>query len=223
MAINQALLNQIDQELGNSVTSSLTSLSKACDLYEAYVFSLALAAAKAEGASIAYFDRHGNVSTIFEFRTGPSSIFTRTANYSHAELVFANKPTLELHVGVYIWGTAKVRHECDVSAIWRTEAERCRNANCHPSHKKVAMAAECKLYQKASITIGLGRGFLGLTVDAKGINACFVSDNQSASIKKLLDKHKKESFMSVVPSNVNEVKDLTDFFRGVFIDFKLHN
>ncbi len=223
MATPQDLLNGINQALGNTVTPSLTTSNAACDLYEAYVFSLVLEAAKAEGASIRYFDRDGNPQTNFKFRTGPSSIFTPTASYSHAELSFGTKPILELHVGVYIWGSAKVRHECDVSVIWRTEAQRCRLGKCHPVHKKVELAVECKLYQAANLTIGLGRGFLGLTVDAKDVNACFVSDNHSDSIKKLLSKHKKEAFMSVVPSNSAQVKVLTDYFRGVFIEFQRKN
>ena len=223
MAINQNLLDEINQALGNTVTPSLTTLNDACDLYEAYVFSLVLEAARDEGATISYYDRDGNSQTTFKFRTGPSAIYTPTASYSHAELRFGTKPVLELHVGVYMLGSAKVRHECDVSVIWKTEADRCRVGKHHPEYNKVELAAECKLYQASFLTIGLGRAFLGLTVDAKKLKACFVSNNKSSSISKLLKKHNKKSFMSVVPTNSAEVKVLTSYFREIFIAFQRDN
>lgn len=230
MPINQQLLSEISLELGNSTTPSLTTLNNACDLYEAYVFALALQAGRAEGFSVAYFDRDGNTTNTFTFRTSPSAIFKNSPLYCHAELTSANKPSLELHQGVYVAGTSTAKHECDVSLIWRIEAEAARQGRKHPEHKKVIAAAECKLYQTSPLKIGLGRAFVGLAVDLKGVNCAFVSDQQLNSIEKIVKKHKRVitrgkrgTFWKVTPSNAPAVKDLVDNFRQIFIDFLLNN
>jgi hypothetical protein len=223
MAINHDLFNEITTALGTVVTPSLTAASNACDLYEAYVFAIAVRAARAEGAVIEFRDRDGNVPAVFLFRTSPGSIFRVSPKYCHAEIMFPEKPTLELHVGVYVWGLAKVKHECDVSVIRKTEAERCRNGRCHPDSKSVETAVECKLYRSSRLTIGLGRAFLGLTLDVKGVSACFASNRASRSIQQLFRKHKKQPLISAVPSNASEAQKLTDYFRRTFIDYKLKN
>jgi hypothetical protein len=120
------LLMQIQASLGSAISSSLSTASDTSDIFEAYVFSLAIEAARTEGASISYRDVLGGVPTTFVFRTSPGYIFSTTNPYTHAVILFTNKPPLEAHVGVRVVGKSGVLHECDVAVVEQVEAETCR-------------------------------------------------------------------------------------------------
>src|SRR5690242_6272258 len=103
MSIRANLLSEIQIALGLAIAPNLTSHSHGNDLYEAYVWSIVVAAAKAEGAHVSYYDVHGTpVYRRFHFRTSPGNIFSSTHPYSHALLEFNDCPALEAHVGVYV-------------------------------------------------------------------------------------------------------------------------
>ena len=68
MTINTELLTQIQSTLGAAVTPSLSTASDTSDIFEAYVFSLVIEAAKTEGATVSYSDVFGNIPTTFVFR-----------------------------------------------------------------------------------------------------------------------------------------------------------
>src|SRR5262249_34034381 len=159
---------------------------RAADLYEAYLFGLAIDAARAEGGTVNFYDPAGNVPAIFQFRTSPGSIWL--PNYCFAEVIFASKPTLEVHIGVYMQGRSSVRHECDVSVIRRTEAQTCRENQVHPRQSKSEMAAECKMYLQSRLGINLGRSFIGLSVDLSGLKSVFVANRDTQNVERLLDR-----------------------------------
>jgi hypothetical protein len=205
------------------ITPSLDSASSACDVFEAYIFSIILESAKTEGARINFRDINGNRAlTNFVFRTSPGKISSRRQPYSYATINFEGKPQLEAHLGVYITGKSDVYHECDVAVLYSTEAEYCRrNQNIIPRHTKVLIAAECKYYA-GSITLNLGRSFLGLCTDIgyQYGDRFFISNTSSSTVEKLLERHKAQWEHKIVPQNVVEVNRLKGVIQNVFKRYK---
>src|SRR5262245_19285763 len=98
-AIDQ-LLADVRNQLGQAVALNLTRRSSACDVFEAYVFSIVLDAAMRADAQlpIRLEDTYGNLSNIAVFRTSPGRIYTSAPDsppYTHAVIRFQNKPELE--------------------------------------------------------------------------------------------------------------------------------
>jgi hypothetical protein len=107
------LLADIEDALGGAIAPNLTAKSQGADLYEAYVWSLVVQAARSEGASISFWNAINNrVATDFIFRTSPGNIFSTAQPYSHALISFPNCPDLEAHVGIFVAGKSGVAHEC---------------------------------------------------------------------------------------------------------------
>src|SRR5689334_11022140 len=104
MTTTSSLLTAIQAALGSTISPSLTSASDTSDIFEAYVFSLILEAARIEGANVYFRDVNGNSPSTFIFRTSPGYIFSRAQPYTHAVIEFSGKPTLETHVGVRVSG-----------------------------------------------------------------------------------------------------------------------
>ncbi len=193
MASIDELLEDIDDTLGSIVSSSptmshgattsssLTSSSRASDVFEAYVFALVVQAAQIEGANVSFWNVDGTRTTsTFVFRTSPSDIYSRAQTYSHAVIEFADRPTLEAHLGVYVAGKSRVRHEMDVSVLWASEAHMCRQERVLPRPRAVELAVECKFYA-GTISLNLARAFIGLGSDLSTKNHYFVINNTSVS------------------------------------------
>ena len=70
MTIPDDLLNEIENILGSAISPSLTTASDTSDIFEAYVFSLVLEAARTEGATVTYRDVFGNIPSNFISTTG---------------------------------------------------------------------------------------------------------------------------------------------------------
>ncbi len=104
MTVATDLLNQIQATFGSAISPSLTTSSDTSDIFEGYVFSLVIEAARTEGGTITYRDVNGNIPTVFIFRTSPGYIFSRNQPYTHAVISFPNKPPLEAHIGVRVLG-----------------------------------------------------------------------------------------------------------------------
>ena len=194
MPIRANLLTEIGQALGAATTPALTSASAANDVYEAYLFSLVLEAAKAEGAAIRLECIDGGVPTSFIFRSSPGYLNSRAHNYGYAVLAFANCPVLEAHVGVRVSGHSGVLHECDISVLFQREADVCRSRSQHiaPRSSQVVVAIEAKFYA-ADLGLHLGRGFLGLVRDTSAHNTFFVINRSARSVERLL-AHKRQQW-----------------------------
>jgi|GEM_PF-1294830 len=222
MPINQKLFNEIDDALGKSLSPSLRSASKASDLYEAWVFVKVMEAAMHERLVLRFRNlKHGD--SVFSFRTSPGAIFSEAGVYSWVDIEFP-KSTLELHSGVYVSGKSNAKHECDVSLIRKAEAEACRVGKCHPQDQAVLLAIECKMYQKARIGVGLGRGFLGLGMDLR-VSECWFVNNVAAKakgsgIRKLMAAHKKMAFWALLPKSTEVVDQFKDCVRRVLLAVK---
>jgi hypothetical protein len=219
MAIRNDLLTEIQNTLGAATSPSLSTSSDASDLFEGYVFSLAVQAAQTEGASITYRDVNGNVSTNFMFRTSPGYIYSRSQLYSYALILFQNRPPLEAHLGVRVEGISKVLHECDVAVLEQSEADRCWRRLVSPRSSKVLIAVECKFYT-TPLQLHLARSFLGLLSDLSAKDGLFVSNNSSNSIEQLLSGRKRKWEHNLIPNATLEVNRLRHEFQSSYKRYK---
>ena len=113
------LLAQIQAAIGPALLPSLTTASGGSDVFEAYVLSIILDAAEAEGAILTFRNVDGSVPTIFTFRTSPGHIWSTAQQYTHAEIQFPSVPLLEAHMGVYVSGKSGLIHEADIVPLQR--------------------------------------------------------------------------------------------------------
>jgi hypothetical protein len=195
--------------------------SQGDDLYEAYVWSIVLDAARNKGATITFKDINGNtVGGSFHFRTSPCEIWWNAHDYCHAELAFAGCPLLEAHVGIYVAGRSMVRHECDVAVLHKTEADVCRLRHVLPRASKVVLAVECKYYMNSTPGLGLGRAFLGLRDEIQKNNRFFAATSHSSSVDKLLSKHTRDYELQFSPVTPHNVGVMRGSFEQVFASFK---
>lgn len=220
MTVNQNLLNQIRSALGNSINPNLTEQSQIFDLFEAYIFSFIIEAARSEpNVDIEYINTNRSRATTFTFRTSPGQIFN--GSYTHAQITFQGKRPLEAHVGVRVSGISKVLHECDVLLMEMNEAEICRDNNVSPQSSKAIIAAECKFYSPRNFGINLAREFLGLTNDfSSNCKYYFVYNTTSQSVEELLAHHKNGRwFRYVVPSRADDINLIKSEFKNAIKNF----
>jgi hypothetical protein len=221
VSINSELLKAIRGALAGAITPNLTSRSQGADLYEAYVWSLVVEAARNEGANVSFWDVLGNrLRSDFTFRTSPGNIFSQTHPYSHALICFQNCPDLEAHVGIFVAGKSGVAHECDVAVVFGDEANTCRASNVHPRSSQLILAVECKFYVQSSMGIGLARSFLGLTAEIMQENRFFVAVSESDRVERLFAHHRKRWETGISPIDAKQrFARLKGDFEKVFRDF----
>jgi hypothetical protein len=186
------------------------------DLYEAYIWSLVVQAARSEGASISFWNVFDSqVTAGFIFRTSPGNIFSTAQPYSYALISFPNCPDLEAHVGIFVAGKSGVAHECDVAVLYSDEAYTCRQENAHPRSSQVVLAVECKFYVQSSMGIGLARSFLGLTTEIMQDARFFVGVSESERVEALFAHHKKnwETGVSPIDAKRRDLRLKGDFER----------
>ncbi|MBD2296393.1 hypothetical protein H6G06_23640 [Anabaena sphaerica FACHB-251] len=217
---NSSLLQGIKSRIGNLVNLGFSSSTDLSDLYEAYIFSILIRAAKNEGANISFQNPLEQEVQSLIFRRSPGQIYVTTQPYTHAVIEFDNKPVLEAHVGIMIQGRSQVAHECDLSVILQEEARNCRNLVYEPRHTKVIIAVECKHYT-SNLQLHLGRSFIGLASDLNvKEDIYFISNRTSDNIEKLLSSHRKKWEHNIIPRQVNEIQRLMYTFQRNFKDFK---
>lgn len=219
MPITDDLLQEIAQTLDAGVKPSLTTASAASDLFEAYIFTLVVQAAEAEGASVNYRDVNGNSASTLIFRTSPGHLFSRTQAYGHAVITFSGKEPLEAHVGVRVSGKSRVLHELDVCVITQAEADTSRLNLVPPRSKFLILGIECKFYT-TRIGLGLARAFIGLDTDMSTKAMFFVTSTSSGSVERLLTARGRNWDSSVLPSFSIQVERLRNQFQTVFKNYK---
>jgi hypothetical protein len=227
MPLRDDLLTEIAERLNEISALQLTTYAEACDIFEAYTFSIVIEAAQRAGGMIFYENLAGNVVTDLIFRTSPGRIYGTTPvaqsiPYTHAVIAFPNKPELEVHQGIYVSGKSGLPHECDIAVILRSEGQLCRNERVNPRCAKVKLAVECKFYT-TGLGIGLARGFLGLTSDVWNEDRYFVSNTSSNSVKTILSYHDRRWGHDIIPANVVIINRLRALFEETFEDFKAKN
>ena len=217
--VTDELLKAITAEIAKASRLNLDSASDASDVFEAYVFSLVIRAARAEGARISYRDPTDSPCGDIVFRTSPGYLYSDTKPYTFAVIDFPDADPLEAHLGVRISGRSEVLHEFDVSVISRTEGSTCRNGRTHPRQAKMVLGIECKFYTTA-IGLGLARAFMGLTADVTIADKFFVANTDSPRVEKLLTKSKRDWASNLTPRLPDQVGMFTSQIRQVFVRYK---
>jgi hypothetical protein len=221
MPIPDELVNAISEAVGTLVGLGAITASADSDRFEAYVWSLVVAAAIAEGASVNYKNPAKVPVTDLLFRTSPGSISTKLPAFTHASIAFPGKPELEAHVGVKVQGKSRVPHECDVVVLPAAEVDTCRLKNAHPRHSAVVIAAECKYYY-SNLPFRLSREFLGLCKEMRAIDLYFAVNTSKESVEKVLAYYRCHCETLVFPSGAGS-ETLLHAFRKAFRDFKRLN
>src|SRR5215472_13089752 len=119
MPADQLLLDELQLILSDASTLGYDDSSKSNDVFEGYIWSLVLQAARAEGAAVRYETRDEMVTQDLCFRTSPGNIFSSAQQYTHAVIDFAGYPALEAHIGIKVAGKSRLLHECDVAVLYR--------------------------------------------------------------------------------------------------------
>lgn len=217
-----SLLSDIQRRLG-SLAPRLATPAAASDIFEAYIFSIVVEAARREHATIHLLDVHGRTPTTFIFRTSPGYIGSTTRDYGYARLEFPGKPPLEAHLSVRVAGQSGVLHECDIVVLDATEAEMCRRAApqsaIHPRTRSIRIAIECKHYI-SSLKLSLAREFLGFDSDVHHGTKLFVTNSSSPSVEKLLAHKKKAWEHRALPANRLEISRLKHRLQEEFKRYK---
>jgi hypothetical protein len=225
MALDPNLISSIERTLAASISPLLVSPSHGADLYELYIWSLVVDAARAEGAQVQFRDVHGAiVNSNFVFRTSPGRIFSKSHPYTHALIIFDSCPRLEAHIGIFVTGKSKVIHECDVAVIYADAATTCRVEEVHPKSTQLLLSAECKFYVQSTMGVGLARSYLGLVSEVKHSHreCYFVAVSESHSVEKLFVHHQKDWETGVAPDDPKaRPQRLRASFEKTFRDFKL--
>jgi len=222
MPLRPMLLSDIQSALGPALIPSLTASSAANDLYEAYLFSIMIEAARTEGAiRVDFRSRAQSNPAVFVFRTSPGYLHSTAQDYGYAEIEFQGKPVLEAHLGVRIAGASGVLHECDVCVLLQEEANVCRNSTTSvaPRSARVILSVEAKFYA-GDLGLHLGREFLGFLSDTSIDKSFFVVNRESDSIEKLLSHKGKLWEHKISPLNTTDVARLRNAFQTGFKDFR---
>jgi hypothetical protein len=209
----------VDAALGSGVTTNYSTASAANDLFEGYVFSLVIAAARAEGAQVSFEDVNEAAVTSLVFRTSPGFIYSRVQPYTHARIAFPRCPELEAHIGVFVGGRSGVLHECDVAVIDRREAQICRAERVHPRSGKLLVTLECK-FHAGTLQLGQARSFLGLTAELTKNNLFLVTNNSSETAEKMVTYHKAEWEFRLDLINPDIASNLRSRLARAFRNFK---
>ena len=219
MSVEDDLLDEIIKTLGKTINPSLCTKSASSDIYEAYLLSLVIEAAKREGAGVVYRDPDDNGTNKFVFRTSPGYLWSKTHPYTFALIQFPNTEALEAHVGVRLAGKSKVLHEFDVCVIQRSEGEYSRSNQFHPRSSKMLIGIECKFYS-SGLSLGLGRQFIGLGADVTAKTTYFATNQSSVSVEKLLSARGSNWSNLLKPGSTINVERMINAFQTAFKDFK---
>ncbi|MGW3610579.1 hypothetical protein ACWD6N_11925 [Micromonospora sp. NPDC005163] len=176
------MLRELEANL-DAATHPFTSASIADRVYEAYVFSLVVAAALDAGAAVSYREGNGKEVTDLVFRGAPGVIYSSDPQWTFAVLGFGNAPPLEVHVRVkIIGGKTRTEGECDVLILDHHAAASSRYRSKSPPASKCLAVIECKFYP-GPLPVSLAREFAQLCHDrGNNVVGYFVSNQRSAMV-----------------------------------------
>ncbi|MGF1492870.1 MAG: hypothetical protein ACFBSC_10545 [Microcoleaceae cyanobacterium] len=221
MATNSSLLKNIKTQLQQIATTQVQSQSEIVDLYKFYILSLIVKAAQNEGALVRYQDALGHYDPeqlVFRQRAG--QLYDVSESYTHAVILFDNKPPLELHMGVKVQGRLQILYDCDLCIIYKIEAEGCRTNQRIPRASGILMTVDCQ-YHTAELPLESAQAFVSLSSEVRVTGNCyFVSNTTSDLVAKLLANRKRKWDYDIVPQVENNVNRLMYDFQNTFKDFK---
>lgn len=209
------ILNKIRQLLPAIVRQSTWDQAADEDRFEGYLFALVLKAARKEGAHIGFENCDGPFRGIATFRTSPGHIYSRIRPYTHAVIYFPHTPPLEAHVGLYVTGRSRLRHEADVVVLGRDFAHWCRQGKTDPPQSACQLLLECKYYA-SDPGMSIGREFLGLSAEFSVRKCVFVTNQQATRLQELFRMHCREWRHQILPGKTYHVGRMVSLARRAF-------
>lgn len=220
MSVNTGLLNQINQQLKQSLNPDLKTAKDFEDGFKFYIFNIIVKAARNEGALVYYKDVLKRNPETLVFRRRAGQIYDLTQPYTHAVIEFDQKPPLEIHVGVKIHGRLRVLYDCDICVLYKMEADSCRTNKREPRASRIFLAIDCQHYT-SELRLELAQAFIAFSSELRVAGDCyFVSNSASNSVAKLLASRKRKWEYDIIPSEPNNVNRLMYEFQTKFKDFK---
>jgi hypothetical protein len=216
IVIQSSTVGEIADAIEKVLEPGLELESLAPNIFEVYIFSLIIQAAKAEGAQVSYQDVHGKSPKSLEFLSGLGNIYSQARPYTHAVVKFRRKPVLEAHIGVRIAGKSQVLHTSNIALLLQSEAQVCRKNQVLPRSSKVVLSATCK-FHSTCVPLYLARAFMGLDADLAARDCYFVVNTLSDPVSRLLDHHRKYWEHQIFPGSA---MDIVRFQRMLQTSFK---
>jgi hypothetical protein len=217
MPTNPVLIQMLMSEFQ---TPNLGSLSSAAmnDRYEAFVWLLAIRAAREEGATVFLQTAGGQVANAPVLRASPGVISSSNLSFTHAVISFPGRPLLEAHLGIKLDGKSGVAHEADVAVLEQTEADFCRTTKVNPRYSSALIVVECKYYS-TPLPLGLSRSFLGLCRELRAADCFFVANRDAPSVSRVLAYGRFNHRIRVLPSTM-PATNLQHKFQTKYDEFK---
>lgn len=180
------LQNALTTLLGASAKFWPGGKPKLDDYYEAYLWAETVEAARGKRWSVEFVNA-GVSRDQFTFRMGPG-VFNSSTPFSYAKFRIGLLAKGELHIGIRIRGISTVLHEFDVVGIDQHQANIARRDRTHPSHAATRLHIEAK-FHKSDLSLGVGRGIVGLKADCPSIHPFLVSRAEGSDTMRTLIKH----------------------------------
>lgn len=188
------------------------------DLYEAYLLTLVIEAARAEGATTSLCNRDGSLAPQAVFRRSPGFLHSH-GPFTHILIEFSDREPLEAHVGISVKGVSRQVHECDVAVLRKSECDRSRQSNgVVPRSRSMVLAIEAKYYS-SYLPLYLGRGFLGLNSELWGVPCAIATNIESEDVVTLVLHHNVQADDEVLPLTGNDDR-VIGFIRNIFHKYK---
>lgn len=217
-----SLLTDVEAALRMSVDLGYASRAKQHDLYEAYVLTLLIQAAYAEGWTLELRDGWGCSVTSALFRLGPGRLSSRS--YTLVHMSRPGTPDLEVHLGVKVSGRSPVGvslptaslhllHEFDLLVLRASIADACRAGNTDPDYSAVVLHAEMK-YFGGKLSLPVGRASVGMAVEcALAGKSVLVTNRLGYTVQDLVEHHGVTFRYRVLPVNPTAEYHLVKHFQ----------
>lgn len=212
----------LPRALPTTMTASGLTPTAGNDLYEAYIFALVVDAARRLGYRVKFKDGFGSRASALHLRRSPGRIASAGSPgrlFTHAVLDIGNRPSLEVHTGIFTVGKSKVPHEADLLILPEEQAQRCRNLNIDPPSSSALLSVEAKYYTKP-VVISTAREFLGLSKDLSAkriVFACTIASGLATAL--LAGTPSVEYDDGVLPGRDGEMS-LQNFVRRLLRDYR---
>ena len=183
--------------------------------FEAYVFSLLVAAIREAGGTAEIVGRiSGPNPGVVIFRGGPGLLGSNAQDFVYANCTLGNR-RFEIHVDVLYEGTSEAIHELDVSVYDHDAAQRVRQApNMFAKTNKLYAAIECKCYGE-TLGTSLGRTFVGLVADCGKLELdSFVTNGLSQGLVRYFSPtNRPNRFFRLSPLHPAHEREFIDFVK----------
>lgn len=218
------LLTDVEAALGMALHADYATKAEQHDLFEAYVLTLLLEAAKATGWTLSLRDGWGRAVTAPLFRRGPGRLTSRKFTFAH--MTKPGKRDLEAHLGVKVAGLTAVDvspatasghllHEFDLLVLPSDDADACRASGDDPDHSMVVAHAEMK-YHGGSLPLPLGRASVGMAGECVlAGKSVLVTNRMGLTVQDLVEHHGVMFRYRVTPASTVAEGHVRNWFETV--------